>query len=121
MCTAGEYSSKVEDAERHREIDRILRVDHAGEYGAVRIYEGQMAVLQDAETQRLLKVGAILPSVACIEAVVVLTNPHYVVQEMRDGEVVHLRNLETLLPKRRARPTALLPLWNIAGFALGLC
>jgi ubiquinone biosynthesis monooxygenase Coq7 len=40
---------------------------------------------------------------------------------MKDQEVEHLRSLQKLMPERRARPTALLPLWDVAGFALGLC
>jgi 3-demethoxyubiquinol 3-hydroxylase len=79
----------------HRElIDRIVRVDHAGEFGAQRIYEGQLAVLgrhPSADTIRHMKA-----------------------QEER-----HLAAFEKLIVERRARPTVLHPLWNIAGFALG--
>ncbi len=78
-----------------RLIDRVLRVDHAGEYGAVRIYEGQLAVLgRDSEA------GA-------------------AVAHMADQERRHLDAFEKLLPARRARPTVLQPLWHVAGFALG--
>jgi ubiquinone biosynthesis monooxygenase Coq7 len=76
-------------------IDRVLRVDHAGEYGAVRIYEGQLAVLgRDSEA------GA-------------------AVAHMAEQERRHLDAFEKLLPARRARPTVLQPLWHVAGFALG--
>lgn len=75
-------------------LDRILRVDHAGEYGAVRIYQGQMAVLGRTSVSPVLR-------------------------EMHEGEVRHLRTFERLLPKHRVRPTALLPLWNVAGYMLG--
>lgn len=75
-------------------IDRILRVDHAGEYGAVRIYEGQLAVLGTS------------PAAKPIE--------HMAQQERR-----HLERFEQLMTERRARPTALQPLWHLAGFALG--
>lgn len=76
-------------------IDRILRVDHAGEYGAVRIYEGQLAVLgRDSEAGRAIA-------------------------RMAEQEREHLETFEKLLPERRARPTALQPLWHAAGFALG--
>ncbi len=78
-----------------RLVDRVLRVDHAGEYGAVRIYEGQLAVLG-----RKSEAG---------EAVA-----HMAEQERR-----HLAAFEKLLPDRRARPTVLQPLWHVAGFALG--
>ncbi len=75
-------------------IDRILRVDHAGEYGAKRIYEGQLAVLKNA------------PSAPTI-------------RHMAEQERQHLAAFDRLLPQRRARPTLLGPLWHAAGFALG--
>ncbi len=75
-------------------IDRILRVDHAGEYGAVRIYEGQLAVL--GKTSEAGKVVA----------------------HMAEQERAHLAAFEKLLPERRARPTVLQPFWHVAGFAL---
>lgn len=82
------------DLSREQLIDRILRVDHAGEYGAVRIYEGQLAVLGRT---------AVGP----------------VIREMAAKEREHLASFEALLPKRRARPSLLQPVWHIAGFALG--
>lgn len=80
------------------EIEAMIRVDHAGEYGAVRIYEGQLAVLK-----RRKGAGA---SVAAIE--------HMAEQEQR-----HLKSFDQLVNERRVRPTALEPVWRIAGFALG--
>ncbi|XP_055953451.1 5-demethoxyubiquinone hydroxylase, mitochondrial-like isoform X1 [Argiope bruennichi] len=74
--------------------DKILRVDHAGEFGADRIYAGQMAVLGQ-------------------------TNVGSVIKEMWDQEKDHLKKFEELLPKYRARPSMLLPIWNVAGFVLG--
>jgi ubiquinone biosynthesis monooxygenase Coq7 len=75
-------------------IDRIIRVDHAGEYGAKRIYEGQLAMLKGK------------PEAA-------------VVRRMYEQELEHLREFERLMVVRRARPSALYPLWHVAGFALG--
>ena len=73
---------------------RMLRVDHAGEYGAVRIYQGQLAALgRTSERPKL--------------------------EEMAEHEREHLRSFEQILPQRRVRPTALLPIWDVAGFALG--
>uniref|UniRef100_A0A3Q3GQF9 Coenzyme Q7, hydroxylase n=1 Tax=Labrus bergylta TaxID=56723 RepID=A0A3Q3GQF9_9LABR len=72
----------------------MLRVDHAGEYGANRIYAGQMAVLGRSRTGPLI-------------------------QEMWDQEKKHLEKFNEILAENRVRPTALLPLWNIAGFVLG--
>lgn len=85
----GEYCARAPPS-----IERMLRVDHAGEYGAVRIYDGQLAVVRDPEARRQI-------------------------EEMRAQEVEHLRNLGNLVPRRRVRPTLLLPLWDAAGFALG--
>lgn len=75
-------------------LERILRVDHAGEYGARRIYEGQLAVLKKA------------PSTPTI-------------RHMLEQEQVHLDTFDRLLPQRRVRPTLLSPLWHVGGFALG--
>lgn len=81
-----------------REVEAMLRVDHAGEHGAVRIYAGQLAVF-----------GA-LPEKARTTALV---------KEMAAQEDKHLETFNRLLNEREVRPTALMPLWNAAGFALG--
>ena len=73
----------------------MLRVDQAGEYGATRIYAGQLAVLR--------RNGAKAKLIARMAA-----------QEER-----HLKRFNDLMAERRVRPTALQPLWNVAGFALG--
>ena len=75
-------------------IDRIIRVDHAGEYGAKRIYEGQLAMLQGK------------PEAA-------------IVRRMYEQELQHLKEFERLMVERRARPSLLHPVWHAAGFALG--
>ena len=75
-------------------VDRILRVDHAGEYGARRIYEGQLAVLGKSASAPTLR-------------------------HMAEQESQHLKAFESLMVERRARPTALLPVWHLAGYALG--
>ncbi len=82
------------DPDRAALVARMIRVDHAGEYGARRIYEGQMAVLG-----RQAGGGSI--------------------REMHAQELRHLEHFEKLLVARRIRPTALQPLWHLAGFALG--
>lgn len=73
----------------------MIRVDQAGEYGATRIYAGQLAVLGQS--------GPGAKSIA-----------HMAAQEER-----HLRFFNDALARRGVRPTALQPLWNVAGFALG--
>ena len=79
------------DLSEDERIRRMIRVDHAGEYGAVRIYEGQMSVL----------------------------GPTPVIRRMAEQEKHHLETFNELMVERRVRPTALLPLWHVAGFALG--
>jgi len=81
-------------AKERAHIDRIIRVDHAGEYGADRIYAGQLAVLGDTD------VGP-------------------TIQHMWDQEKEHLATFNKYIPEYRARPTALLPIWHVAGFAVG--
>ncbi len=83
---------------RDRRVAEMLRVDHAGEYGAVQIYKGQRAVFDN---------------VAGKEDIAVL------LEEMEAGEAEHLQTFDALLVERGVRPTLLAPLWNAAGFALG--
>jgi len=79
---------------REEAIARILRVDQAGELGAVRIYQGQMAVLGK---------GCAGP----------------VIKRMAEQERTHLETFNRLIGERHIRPTMLSPLWHLAGFALG--
>lgn len=72
----------------------MLRVDHAGEYGATRIYQGQLDVLRHRR------------SVAAI-------------RRMAETEQRHLAHFEALLRERRVRPTVLQPVWSVAGYAIG--
>jgi ubiquinone biosynthesis monooxygenase Coq7 len=76
-------------------LDRVIRVDHAGEFGARRIYAGQLAVLGGR---------AVGP----------------VIRHMARQEDEHLAAFEKLMVERKARPTALHPLWRVAGYALGV-
>jgi ubiquinone biosynthesis monooxygenase Coq7 len=76
------------------EIESMIRVDHAGEYGAVRIYDGQLAVIGRGRAQ-----GAI--------------------RHMAEQEKRHLAAFDALVRARHVRPTVLTPLWHVAGFALG--
>jgi ubiquinone biosynthesis monooxygenase Coq7 len=90
----------------------MLRVDHAGEYGAQRIYDGQLAVLGAGRKPTADSAG---PNVASAAG----ATTSDIIEEMRAQEIAHLRTLERLLPAYRVRPTALLPLWHVAGWALG--
>ncbi len=82
------------DPDPDTSVARMLRVDHAGEYGAARIYAGQLAVLRRSDKAPVLR-------------------------EMQDQERQHLDRFADLIIRRRVRPTAMLPLWRLAGFALG--
>jgi ubiquinone biosynthesis monooxygenase Coq7 len=82
------------DLSKQELVDRIIRVDHAGEFGAQRIYEGQLAVLGRRRSAKTIR-------------------------HMKAQEEVHLAAFEDMIRKRRVRPTVLHPIWNIAGFALG--
>jgi 3-demethoxyubiquinol 3-hydroxylase len=79
-------------------LAEILRVDHAGELGAVHIYRGQRAVLGEAPGQARIS-GQLA--------------------EMEAHEAEHLARFDRLLTERRVRPTAMAPVWRLAGFALG--
>ena len=81
--------------DRRPDTASMLRVDQAGEYGATRIYAGQLAVLR----------------ANCAEA--------KLISRMAAQEQRHLQRFNQLIAERRVRPTALQPLWNVAGFALG--
>ena len=72
----------------------MIRVDHAGEYGAVRIYEGQLAVAGRGRARDEIR-------------------------HMAEQEKEHLAAFEELVRSRHVRPTVLHPLWHVAGFALG--
>lgn len=82
------------DPSPRQRLERMIRVDHAGEYGAERIYAGQLAVLGRGEKGDLIR-------------------------HMHAQEVEHKRVFGELIARRRVRPTALLPIWHVAGFALG--
>ena len=81
-----------------RRLAEILRVDHAGELGAVHIYRGQRAVL-DVAKGRERTAGQLA--------------------EMESHEADHLARFDALLNERQVRPTLLAPVWRAAGFALG--
>lgn len=77
------------------EVKRMIRVNHAGEYGAKRIYAGQLAVLGKSAS-----------------------GP--VIREMAEQEEKHLQTFSQMIAQRKVRPTALMPLWHVAGFAMGV-
>ena len=78
-----------------RDIERFLRVDHAGERAAQQIYKGQLAVLANHEMADEIR-------------------------HMMDQEVEHLETFDSLLNERQVRPSLLDPIWGAAGFTLGV-
>ena len=82
------------DLPRRERIARMIRVDHAGEYGAKRIYEGQLAVLGRGPK-----------------------GP--VIEHMAEQERAHLETFDRLVAERGVRPTLLHPLWHVGAFAMG--
>ena len=92
------------DLTREQMVERMLRVDHAGEYGAVRIYAGQLAVLgRDGAGRKGVGQSGVAP----------------VIREMAEAENKHLETFDKLLVERHVRPTLMAPFWYVAGFALG--
>lgn len=77
-----------------RHLERMLRVDHAGECGAIRIYQGQLAVLGHTASAATIR-------------------------HMEAQEHAHKETFDRMMAERRVRPTALMPIWDAAGYALG--
>lgn len=101
LATGGARTSAPTGRKRQR-LGEMLRVDHAGEYGAVRIYQGQIAVLK-ARSRR-----------ADVDDEILKTIRH-----MEGQEQEHLAAFNKLLNERDVRPTAMTPVWHVAGYALG--
>ena len=79
-------------------LEEIIRVDHAGERGAIKIYEGQLLALKTVKQDNDLKDK---------------------IEEMKEQEKEHLEYFEKEIQKRKIKPTYLLPVWDLMGVALG--
>ena len=79
-------------------LEEIIRVDHAGERGAIKIYEGQLLALNTIKKDSALKEK---------------------IEKMKEHEKEHLEYFEKEIQKRKIKPTYLLPLWDIMGVGLG--
>ena len=79
-------------------LEEIIRVDHAGERGALKIYEGQLLALKTIKQDETLKDK---------------------IEEMKEQEKEHLEYFEKEIQKRKIKPTYLLPLWDVMSVALG--
>lgn len=77
-----------------KDLERMIRVDHAGEHGAVQIYAGQLAVLGHTPSGETIR-------------------------HMQAQEQEHLVTFDRLVAENGVRPTALSPVWSVAGYALG--
>ncbi len=79
-------------------LEEIIRVDHAGERGAIKIYEGQLLALKTFKQDEDLKKQ---------------------IEEMKEHEKEHYDYFNNQIQKRNIAPTKLLPLWDILGVTLG--
>ena len=79
-------------------LEEIIRVDHAGERGALKIYEGQLLALKTIKQDNALRDK---------------------IEKMKEHEREHLEYFEKEIQKRKIKPTYLLPLWDVMGVALG--
>ena len=81
-----------------RTLEEIIRVDHAGERGAIKIYEGQLLALKTFKRDEFLKKK---------------------IEEMKEHEKEHYEYFDNEIKKRNIQPTKLLPLWDLMGVTLG--
>ena len=81
-----------------KKIEEFIRVDHAGERGAVKIYEGQLLALNTIVKDENLK---------------------KTIEDMKEHEIEHCQFFENEIKKRNIKPTKFLPLWDLMGIGLG--
>jgi len=81
-----------------KELEEIIRVDHAGERGAIKIYEGQLLALKTFKQDDELKNK---------------------IEEMKEHEREHFEYFDNEIKKRNIKPTKFLPLWDLMGITLG--
>ena len=89
---------KIMDKTNKKTLEEIIRVDHAGERGAIKIYEGQLLALKTFKQNEPLKRK---------------------IEDMKEHEREHYEYFDTEIKKRKIKPTKLLPLWDIMGVTLG--
>lgn len=94
MINANNYLMDLATKQHRKLIDRMVRVDHAGEYAAKRIYQGQLSVLKGHEAE--------------------------LVEEMLASELVHLDYFDQQIKKRKTRPSILLPIVHAVAYGLGV-
>tara|TARA_B100000700_G_scaffold305873_1_gene380446 strand:+ start:200 stop:733 length:534 start_codon:yes stop_codon:yes gene_type:complete len=79
-------------------LEEIIRVDHAGERGAIKIYEGQLLALNTFKKNEKLK---------------------KLIEEMKEHEKEHFEYFDKEIQKRKIKPTIFLPIWDLLGVTLG--
>ena len=82
----------------NKRVQEFIRVDHAGERGAVKIYEGQLLALNTIVKNESLK---------------------KTIEDMKEHEIEHCQFFEKEIKKRNIEPTKFLPLWDLLGVGLG--
>ena len=82
----------------NKRVQEFIRVDHAGERGAVKIYEGQLLALNTIVKNENLK---------------------KTIEDMKEHEIEHCQFFESEIKKRKIKPTKFLPLWDLLGVSLG--
>tara|TARA_Y100001970_G_C13735066_1_gene603406 strand:- start:13 stop:543 length:531 start_codon:yes stop_codon:yes gene_type:complete len=82
----------------NNKVEEFIRVDHAGERGAVKIYEGQLLALNTIVKNESLK---------------------KTIEDMKEHEIEHCQFFESEIKKRNIKPTKFLPLWDLLGVGLG--
>ena len=82
----------------NKRVEEFIRVDHAGERGAVKIYEGQLLALNTIVKNENLK---------------------KTIEDMKEHEIEHCEFFENEIKKRKIKPTKFLPLWDLLGVGLG--
>ena len=86
------------DKTNKKTLEEIIRVDHAGERGAIKIYEGQLLALKTFKQNPSLKRK---------------------IEDMKEHEKEHYEYFDNQIKKRNIKPTKLLPLWDVMGVTLG--
>ena len=110
-------------------IDEILRVNHAGEYGAVRIYKGQIDGITVAsniipiDSNVIIPIDSnVIPAQAGIQDQYKLDSHlrgNDILHHMLDQEKIHLAYFESQIQSHHSRPTIFLPLWHMGGYLMG--
>ena len=102
MCIRDRYIIEINIKKMNKTdkktLEEIIRVDHAGERGAIKIYEGQLLALSTFRKDEKLK---------------------KLIKDMKEHEKEHFEYFDKEIQKRNIKPTIFLPLWDLLGVTLG--